>query len=691
MEKTLVDFGNTVDKAIDRFVKDRENKEFDKRDILAHTAIKKISPVDRLLPQLYPDAPISSNKMTEFVREAKLRVNLIGSQTRILRDEITSASSDFWSTLDDVQNELKALDSDIQEEEIKAEDKFQQVHFNAFNRPVDTFDRSIVRQLDPKTGLPFLSDQVMHVMPGVGITLPRVQEERIFIKEITLADEGTDVGDTAVPLIYSDPENLLDPDLSFRYVIARKAFDATGRLYNHTESTCKLLVRFGHIQLINHINLRPASHSPLFVKAIEYVNESGEMVQVDIDTLFLDGNLDILLEPLRTSNLLITLVQYAPVEQTSIFTGDIRKEEINAALKGADWSVFLDSPGEDMNARIYDFSLESLTVRLFTYKQTGYFVSQKIPVEKPLSFSLAVDTEVIQISSEQKAYGSTYFLPENTVLYETYVKVMLEDTIKRKQIHATLPMPNTKKSQTEMLPIIGGVSNACFVPDLFYSSVKMRVDKIVYVGSYAIVKLEKPHGITEGIVFTDELELYTGRELPTYNFLSVQWQVYSPTQIIMARIDGVRVFGGLDSNHTPKAWLVRHLNAEPFAVYEEATKLVLGTDYQYSLDSGVTYFSTIMSFAEFSELKDTLAAGCFKIKFLNPDYDQYHWCSYKRANVQWLHPNKLFLLKKNSVIVNPKLRAFKGSLQTMLILRADSRIPYLSSVIHNYKLKVREL
>ena len=693
MEKTTVDFKGTVDKAIDRYVKDRENRDFNPSEVVGLTTLKRLSAVDRLLPQHLTNVPISSNKAIEFVREAKLRVNLTGSQSQILANEIASASSDFWSSLDDVQNELKALDSDIQEEEIKAEDKFQQVHFNAFNRPIDTFYRQTrTQQVDPKTGLPFLSDQLLHILPGVGLTLPRVQEERIFIKDIIILDEETDVGDTPVPLIRTDPKNLIDPDLSFRYVIARKAFDDTGRLYNYTESTCKLLVQLGHIQLINHINLRPASHSPLFVKAVEYMNEAGERVQVELDSLSLDGNLDLLLEPIRTNNLLITLVQYAPVEQTEIFTGDLRKEQINAALEGASWSVTLDSPGEFLKARIYDFSLESLNVKLLSYKQSGYFLSQKISVEKPLSFSIAVDTETIKISSEQRAYGSEYFLPEDTVLYETYIKVILDNQIKQKQILATIPIPSTKKVQSELLPIIGGIAPTCFVPDLFYSSMKYRVKNTLYLGEYAFIELEKEHGIPLGVIYTDKLEIFTGIENTTLNFVSELWEALTSTLLVLKRSDGVSlVLAGTTENSTPKAFVLRHLGAEPLVVYREETKLSLGADYIYSLDNGVTWFTELLTLAQFAQLKEIMFAGSFRIKLLDPDYDKYYWCTYKRENTQYLHPSKLFLLKKNSVIVSPRARELKGTLQTMIILRADSRIPYLSSVIHNYKLKVRQL
>lgn len=690
MAKTTVDFGDSVERALSRYAQDRENIELDNLSIQEEISIKRSVPAGRLLPKLMPSTPVSSFQVTDYIREAKLRVNLVGSQSLILGNEIFSAVDDFWSTLDDVQAELKALDSDIQEEEIKVEDRFQQVHFNAFNRSIDTAARSKLPVLDPKTELPFLQDQRLRVMAETGLTLPVTKEERVFIKSIILLDEGTDVGDTAAPLIKTDPNNLLDPDLSFQYVIARKAFDETGRKYNYTASKCKLLVTLGHIQLINHLNLRPLSHSPIIVESIEYLNEVGELILIDAEMLQLDTNLNIILEPVRTNNLIVTLVQYAPVEQTEIFVGDVRKKNINKALSGAGWSTLLNNPGDYLKARVYDFSLESLTVTLFTYKQSGYFLSQKLNVESPLSFSLNIATETVKITGSQQGYGTAYFLPEDTVLYETYLKVKLFDGASKKHIESTVPVPTTKKLQTEMLVLSGGIGRATFVPDVLFESWNPKIKAILFAGKYAFVELVEAHGLVEGTVFEDPIEIFSGSELPDYNFSTESWEVLTSTMLVL-NTETTYLPYLLDQNSTPLPKLTRALDAKPFKVYKEETELVLGADYEYSLDSGVTWLQEWASLRVLAALKSRTHAGSFRIKVLNPDYDSYYWCLYKRASVQWLHSNKLFLLKKNAVIVDKRVRQLKGSVQTMIVLRADSRIPYLSSLIHNYKLKVRQL
>lgn len=688
MDKTRVDFGDSAEKALERYVNDQDNKTLSRDEVVAGVGLKRALPADKLLPKILPGMPISSIRMTEYIRETKLRLNLLGSQSSRLGTEVDSAAGDFWSTLDDIQAETRALDSDIQEEEVKAEDKFTQVHYNAFNRPIDMQSFG-AQEVDWKTGLPFLKGQHLAVLPGAGLTLPIVNQEKVLIREIQLVHESTDVGDSPVPIIATDPSNLLDPDKTFRYVIARKIYDDTGRLYNYTESRCTLLLQLPHIQLLNHIHIRPASHSPIFVTSVAYINNSGQRVELDVDVLSLDNSLTILLEPIRASHLYITMTQYAPVEQTTVFTGDFVKTKLNELLNGANWSNVLDADGVDIKAKVFDFSLEALKLSLLSYGQTGYFISQPINVEKPISFNLSVDTETIKIASEQLAYGTNYFLPDDTVLYETYLKLRLGDDISQKQVDALFPIPSTKQSQTEMLPIIGGESRTCFVPDIFFGAFKRRAEYVLYAGTIAIVELEEPHGISQGIIYTDELELWVSREDPDKNFVSVYWSALSPTMLVLLRNDGVTLTTSISRNTTPKARVLRYAEVEPLALYEEGTKLELGEDYLYSLDSGVTYLDHWALMSEYATYREAIFAGSFRFKLLDPDYDRYYWCSYRRLNTQYLHPSKLLLLNKNSVILDKRIQGTKGYVQTCIVLRADSRIPYLSSVIHNYKLKVR--
>lgn len=689
MQKTTVNFKNTVDKAIGNYAQDREHTDVDQATLNELKSLRRALPPQRLLPQLLPNSPINSNRMTDYIREAKLRINVIGSQSSILANEINSASTDFWSTLDRVQQEVKSIDSDIQEQEIKVVGKFQEVHYNAFTRPIDMASKASKLIADPKTNLPIRSH--LNAIHGVGLTLPLANEERLFIRNISIVDENTDVGDSNIVLMQNDPNNLLDPDLHFKYVVGRRAYDTTGRLYNYTESTLKLLIELSHIQLLNHINIRPVSHTALFVKTIDYLNESNELVSLDITNLGLDSNLDILIEPIRTNKLMITLVAYAPVEIGNIQTGDLRKDILNKLLDGAGWNLRVDNHNEIIQARVYDFSLEAIAIRLRSYEQSGYFISKPIKVEKPLSFSTTVDTETIKINSVHQDYNTTYFLPENTVLHETYTELALHDRFRQRQLHCTIPIPSKKLSQTELIPLMADIGLPSFVPDIFFSSFKRRIRSATYAGQYVFTELEQEHGITEGIIYTDLIEVFFGMQYPNRNFFSIQWEAVSPTMLAFKRNDSILEFGLISENITPKGVVLRTLGSSPFSVHAEEYELELGKDYVYSLDNGQSWLGELISLRDFASLREVLFAGCFQIKVLDPDYDKYYWCAYKRAATQYLSPNKLFLLKDNTIIFDKSLRELSGTLQTMVILRSDSRMPYLSSVIHNYKLKVREI
>lgn len=690
METKSIDYKNIIEKSISKFVTDRDNTELSSAEKQELINIKKNSSVNRFLPQLFPNVPISSIKVADFIRESKLRINILASQTALLHDEVTAGVNSFWSTLDDIQNELKGLDSDIQEEEIKIEDRYQQVHYNAFNRPIDGYIAAEGPIADPKTNLPFLKNHKLWMIPGTGLVLPKAQEHDVYIKNICILDETTNVGDSVLPLISSDPNDLKKPGKFFKHVIAKKMYDESGRLYNYTDVLCTLNLEFGHIQLINFLKIKPLSHNPIFIKSIEYINEATEKMSIALDTLFLDNSIHILLEPLRTNNLIITFIQYSPVEEVELSVDNLSKKTINDTLRGADWSVLLNETGTLLKSKVYDFSLESIVVGLVSYKEVGYFLSQKINVKQPLSLSLSLDTESIQITSEQQAYGTNYSLPENTVLYETYLKIHLEDFSKNKQINSFIPIPTSTKAQTEFLPLIGGESKICFVPDLFYTASRFKIKKANYYGAYAFLECAQAHGIPERIIFTDPLEIYAGKEYPTLSFVSEYWEAFSPTMLVLKRSDGIIGLGIVSENTTPQAYAVRQLNSIPLSIYREGSALVLGSDYYYSVDNGVTWETNWLTLKDFIA-KNSDFAGSFRIKILNPDYDKYYWCSYRRKNKQYLHQNKKFLLKKNSVIFDKSLKNTQGSLQTMIVLRSDNRISYLSSVIRNYKLKVREI
>lgn len=693
MLKNDLNFSNTIDTALKRFVQDKALEEFNYNETIDGINLKKILPTEKLLPNIFPDAPINSISFTDFLRESKLRINLLASQSNQLSREIDSSVENLWALADDAAREVKQLEADIQEAEILIAERFQKVHFNAFVRPSDMSapeeNRSII---DWKTNLPFLNDYKLEVFPEAGATLPIDRIIPVTIKNIQILDEYTDVGDTLYPLIKGNPLSLIRDREIFHYIIARKAYDESGRLYNRTESTCKLLIDLSMIQLVNRLTIKPASHNTIILKKLEYLNENNELTEINIEEIGLPGKLDIIFEPVRASKLYITLVQHAPLEETIVQTSDYRITSLNKLLKGMNWSVLLDESSTNFAARIFDFSMESLKLSFITYKQLGYFLSKPIEIQNAFAFQLRTSTEAINISSEQRAYNTEHFLPDGTVLHEAYIKAELSNSNKETELNITFPVPINKGGLIEQLPLLGGRSRVCFYPDIYYSATKYKVTSGLYFLEEVYLTLDEPHGLPLGEVFTDPIELWAGRANNEKNVISTSWGAHSETQLRLS-VPGTSFsfFGeALTSNSIPRAWLIRQRDSIPFIVHCENDELSLGTDYTISLDQGVNWLSDLPNYRDYSLLRENRIAGHFFVNILKPDYSKYYWITYKHHFDQYLHPTKAVYLRNGVVSFIPRFRKLNGNLSTLLILRSNNRTPYITSLIQNYQLKIRE-
>lgn len=692
MKNVNFKFGDLVDKSIERFIKNQSIRELSEEEIKQRAELKRELPSEKWTPHILSGENISSEAMNTYLREGQLRINILASQTTSAENTIKNACLDLQSILYDINNETQKLNADIQELEIQAEGKYNTVHLNSFVRARDLQDtESMNLSQDWKTNQVFRPKHYMRVLSNAGLTLPVHYENEILIRNIQIVDEETDVGNTRRPLVESDPNDLLN-NKSFKYIIARRKYDETGQLYNYTETQCKLLIELHNIQIINFIEIGVSAACQVFLKEVAYVNESGENVSLESEIRSIDGSLKILLEPIKTNNIYLTFVSYSPLLEDQIYTDSELVAEMNNLLKASDWSTKFPSNETSMECRIFDLSIQSIKLSSIAYRNLGMYQSQPLPVQSLLSASLSVNTESIPITSQRRAYSVEHFLPESVVTYESYLRILLEDKNKKKQIESLIPMPSQKSSQIELLPLTRDECKLQFMPDLFYSSTRLRVYSASYNNNFITVTLEKDHGITQGITFSDQIEIWAGKETPRKNTTSVQWSAISSNELRLKRND----LGALESfiaeigpNDSPQAFILRNLNSMPFTVYEEGKELSLGEDYIYSLNNGVTWHSTILTLEEYNNLYDIAIAGNFRIKIINPDYSKFYWITYQRLQNQFLHDSKLFGLRNSVVVFSPKLKQYQGTVSIVLISRASSRIPYITDVIQNYILKVR--
>ena len=649
------------------------------------------------LPPIYPGTVMDARVWANYVRDSKMTLGILASQGDALESEILQSARKNFAMLDDLQREAQALDAYVTEEEVKINGRYSQVHFNSFVRPEDAplaYDQ-IDWLVDYKTGLPFTASNMNDMIPGTGMTLPLRQRIEVPIIDAVLVGEETDVGDTSKPIVSSDVRNLLRSDRVFRHVIIRTDHDDTSRKYNFTPSYCTILLTFASVQLVNELTIRPLGHSTVYVDSLSYLNEAGEEVQLTETELPNEVQLTVLFEPVRAKYLKVKLRQYAPVTRADYQAGDLRARELNKILRGAGFSQLLTENSERVQGRVYDFSMESVKAGLRTYENLGVFRSQPIETEGPLGVSYDDIVETIQISNDNRTYGSYFFLDEGEALLERYLGVDLKWPEGSRAFRALIPLPDSRSTQREFLPIFSGEARAKLYPDIMWNLNKKNVESAAWLGGWCFIKFAEPHefGDADGVKRTDRIHLFSGpgEAAEDYNFSSVEWYITSDKWVVAAPED----IGGLSldtleySKITPYVFREED-QPEPMTIFREEAVLSIGVDYQISLDSGSTWLSSWPRDKSWLVRRAKAKAGVFKIRFLSPKHNELYWIDYRVLRNQQLSPRPGIRLRNGRVVFDRRFADASGTLSTVIVSRADNVNSYLTPVLLSYFLRVRE-
>jgi len=649
------------------------------------------------LPPVFPGSFMDAAQWTEFVKNSKMTMGIMASQGGALENKIQQSASKNFAVLDDLQREAQALDAYVTEEEIKINGRYSRVHFNSFVRPEDAplaYDQP-EWLTDYKTGLPFTAANMSEMIAGTGLTLPLRQRAPIPIVDAVLVGEETDVGDTRSPIVTSPATNLLRTDRTFRHVIVRTDHDGTSRKYNHTPSYCTFLLTFASVQLVNELTLRPLGHSTVYVDDISYLNEAGEEVQLTELELPSEVQLTVLFEPVRTKYLKVRLRQYAPVTRTKYESGDLRVREVNKLLRGAGFSQQLTEVSEHIQGRVYDFSMESVSASLRVYENLGVFRSQPLEVSSPIGVSHTDIVETIQISNENRTYGTLFFLNEGEVLLERYLGVDLQWAEGSRAFRDLIPLPDTRTAQREFLPIFRGESRVKLFPDIMWNVEQKTIKQAYYVAGWAVVEFDNPHELGEftGLKQEDLINIVAGpgAGAQDFNFSSTSWYVLSENWLLLAPDDITPPLSGTLTypKITPYAFLA-DAQAAPLSVYRESQALTIGTDYEISFNRGSTWLSTWPRDKQWVAAKAKAKAGTFKIRFTNPRHTDLYWIDYRPLRNQQLSSRPGVSLKNGRVVFDKRFKGTSGTLSSVIVSRADNVNPYLTPVLLSYFLRVRE-
>lgn len=685
--KDKLDGASLLFQAALRRVQDREHETLDPKeaDRLARQMLQSGDIAQP--PAVVPGQVLSSAQFRKYVKDSKFTVNLLNGQVSLLEEQIGFSNRDSFGTLNDIQQEALALDSSVTEEEARIYGNYTTVHFNSFVRAQDsqleTTDPSWF--VDYKTGLPFLPENLSRVIPGSGLTLPVRSSVVIPVVDAYLVSEETDYGDSADPITSSSPRNVFLPGKVFRHVIVKREFDNTGRTYARSAATLAITLVLGAPQLINQLLIKPSGHSTVEIEELSYLNETGEEVTLDSLAVAAETNTLLLFEPVRTRYLKVRFRQSAPVAKGAVVVGDQRVAAINDILAGAGFTSLLDESSEEIQGRVYDFSIEQMEVSLTSYEPIGVFRSQPVEVENPLGLSLDRSIEAIRVSTDLRNYGIDFVAPEGEVLQEAYIGVELKDQLGNLVVKDLIPVPDSTPWQREFITVSGAYSRVKLFPDINHALRRFKVDKIVEFGSYLVITTAEDHGLAA----TDEIVAMGRADHPftgTYTVVAVT----SATQFWVAADTGSGVYD-LTAGEIPYIYIYKvGAEEEPFEVLEDGEVLEIGTDYQISLDRGATWLDDFPFGDDYLDLFVAPRSGDFLVRLTNPKSDRLYWIVYKPERNQFLGTTNKILLKNGRVVFSKSLQGSTGTLTTVLVSRGDSVNQYLTPVTLFYTLKVRE-
>lgn len=427
--------------------------------------------------------PINSISEREFLKNFKYFTYLMNSKIISLEELVESDSIESSANVKEIQRELIALDTEVEEKEIELLGNYSEVHLNTFSRTKDAqlqyTDRSWL--VDFKTGITYREKYLMNPAGPGSMTNPLRTYQKVVVRDAVVIDELSDAGDSAVPIQKSNPRNIFRKDKIFRYVVARKEFDSSGRKYKSRTSlesypysctsTMTVQLELANLMQINTLKINPLGDSTVFIKDIRYVSESGEEVSLSTVSINAQTDIVILFEPILTKYLIVQFEQKAHVEKTEIVSVDERVSSINSKLKAKGFTNRLKEIREPIQGRVYDFSLENIEVGLSVYENKGIFRALPVRVSSPVGVEMQkVAENIVPTTSLEKDYfGSYSVIPEDATLLEAYVGVRLWDKQENKRVDSIVPVLDSGLTQREILAPIAGEARFKLFPELEYT------------------------------------------------------------------------------------------------------------------------------------------------------------------------------------------------------------------------------
>lgn len=629
-------------------------------------------------PTMITGQLIDSTQHRTYLKDMKYMINLANLELNVLEDVISQGEIERDALLDEADYKLASLAIDITEAEQATFGGYDLVHYNTFLREQDQPSNNLGH--DPKTNLQVMPSHMIMATPG-GITLPIRQTVEVACADIVVEDTRSQ---NEYLLEWSDPLNLINTNRTFRYVMFRSEFGSTGNIHAGANATLVMELTLVIPQLINSLECDVVAASAVELTSITYINESGETETLTTTALQVGSKLHIDFAPIKAKHLWLTFTQITPVCKTSISTKDTHLSALNETLSNNGFKLQYENPGETLAGWVYDFSMRGLKLMTVDYTELGYWESVPLLVQKLLSFQFSSNT-VLQMSARLDAPFGNANAPQTDI--DWYMRINLHNKDGKTAFSGLLPLPDDGSQQE----LFSGQTKDMVLklfPELYSSVISYNIVSTVVSGTDVTITTSAVHGFTIG----NDISFWG----PANSDLNGTWRVSSvptPTSFVINGMIGTTIPSSwnpvLDGTERPVTicWNEAVQNAV-LTVKQDGTTLVLGTDYQISLDSGSTWLDTMNRDGSQTWARMINVAGTCIVRLMHPSTNYSYTVMYTAAQNQWLEPTKTFQLN-NYGIQSTRLQHLSGTLTTIGILRRSSADQYVTPLCSWYAVRVR--
>ena len=215
------------------------------------------------------------------------------------------------------------------------------------------------------------------------------------------------------------------------------------------------------------------------------------------------------------------------------------------------------------------------------------------------------------------------------------------------------------------------------------------IEECEYVNWYIKVTTSSPHGlaVNDVVTFSTPGSVATDGEVAIVSYVIDETSYYFHFDEGASAV--MSYFYSSSGSHVC-FYGNQELGVDLLEVYKNEKQLVIGEDYEISMDDGSTWFNDWPTVATLNtHFYRKAGAGRFYVKLLDYDRSNVYWTKYLVKRNQQLTSCKQINLKNGRVVFDEGLKFTSGMLQPIIISRSYTANPYVAVLIRNYYLAIQ--